>query len=244
MTEAQIQQRRERRIIDPTKNVESLVKAQAKSQRDLRKADNRYYDVVMKNLRDESQAGRVHLADMATLRAEFWKDVRQSDLAVAAQTRLVDVNGQAASAASIATAVVTLQNASDRNNEAGRVAAANLASTLATQVTDSASGIQSQTQASNAAMEKRISDLEKVSNTGVGRQGVLDPQMSALIDKMDKLIPTVAAGGGLIQGKSEGISSVTAAILGMVAVFGLLLGAGTFIYEVTRPAPVAVAQQR
>lgn len=244
MTEAQIQQRNGKGVIDPTKNVESLVESQSKAQRDLRKADNRYYDMVMKNLRNESQAGRIHLAEMATLRAEFWKDVRHSDLAVAAQTRLVDVGGQAASAASIATAVVALQNATDRNNEASRVAATNLASTLATQVTDSATGIQSQTQASNAAMEKRISDLEKVSNTGVGRQGVLDPQMSMLIEKMDKLIPTVATSGGLVQGKSEGISAVTAAILGMVAVLGLLLGAGTFIYEVTRPAPVAVVQQR
>lgn len=169
-------------VPDPTTNVLAAVAALEVRHRELRIADNKYSD-------SENR----HIRDMADLRAMYAKDIRISDLAVAAQTRLVDVGGQAASAASIATAVLALQNTTDRNAETLRTTLANSNAALAKQVVDSAQAIATQTATTNTAMDTRVSGIERSIATGVGRQSRDDPQMLLLMEKLDKLAPVVAA---------------------------------------------------
>lgn len=221
-------------VIDPTANVIALVEANAKAVSDLREADNRYYDAVLNALKNSNEKGSEHLAEVAQIRAEYQKEIRESDLKVAAQTRLVDVGGQAASAASIATAVVTLQQTTDRNAETLRGQVASSSSALAKQVADAAAATAQQTLGYNTGIETRISSLEKGSNIGAGRQGVLDPQMAALFEKMDKLITATAAGAGNKEGSADTWKVVSA----ILAAAAIIVGFFAFAHSSSSPAVV------
>jgi len=225
--------------IDPTDNVRLLVEANALAAAMLREADNRYYDLAMSDHKAFDAAGHQHLKEMMDLRASYSKDIRASDLAVGAQTRLVDVGGQAASAASLATAVVALQGITDRNAETLRQAVAASTTALAKQVTDTAAAQALQTNAANAAMEARVSLLEKTSNIGTGRQGVLDPQVGMLVEKLDRLISVQAQG----TGKSEGISASWAVLLGVIGLLAGLASIGIVIVKSNGVPAVAPVPQ-
>jgi hypothetical protein len=212
--------------IDPTENVMALVAAMAKSQADLREADNKYYYVVMDGLKAT-----------ASLRAEHAKEMRVSEAERLSKVREVDVQAGNQQAASLATAVQALAATTDRNAETLRTAVANSASALAKQVSDAAAATATQTLAANTAMEKRISDLEKSQNLGAGRQSVADPQMDKFMERLEKISGTQLTGAG----KSEGISMAWAAILGLLTMVSLMVGIGAVVYEATRvsaPSPV------
>lgn len=223
-----------RRVVDPTPNVLALVEANAVSARALRKADNRYYDLAMKDHKEMDAASHAHLKELIDLRAQYSKDIRTSDLSVSAQTRLVDVGGQTSSAAQLATAVLALQQTTDRNTEAQRNQLNATAATLAKQVADTATSQQLQTNAANAAMEARIVSLEKNANVGTGRQGVLDPQMADLAKAMADLVKLQAAGSGTVQGKADQISDSWKILSGVVMMILAALTIGSFIYSANR----------
>lgn len=221
-------------VVDPTKNVAALVEATAAAQGDLRIADNRYYDAVMSGIKEMNLASHFHLAEMAGLRAEYSKEIRDSDLKVSAQTRTVDVQAGNAQQASLATAVQALATGAARDAETLRNAVTTSATALAKQVADAAAATAIQTANSNAAMEKRISDLEKMSNLGAGKSSVADPQMERLTESVALLVKLQEHGGGKTEGVTDSFKLLNGAVLVVVA----LLSIGSFIYSSNR-SPVA-----
>jgi anti-sigma28 factor (negative regulator of flagellin synthesis) len=223
---------------DPTKNVRDVLAATVQRHDDLREADNRYYDLALASNKEISSMGRQHLDQMAELRAAYQREIRASDLAVAAQTRQVDVLAGNASAQSLATAVVALQATTDRNAETLRSTVSESSTTLAKQVTDTATAQQLQTNAANAAMEARVAAIEKSINQGAGRQSVEDPQMTRLIKNMEAMLTAQAMGGGEAKGKDDSWKLT----VGVVGILGMIAGLGFTIYATTHTTnPVVVA---
>lgn len=216
-------------VIDPTKNVEDVIAALSKSNAELRAADNRYYDLALSEHRRNDDAGHLHLKEMADLRASYHKEIRSSDLAVAAQTRLVDVGGQAGSAASIATAVQTLATAAARDAQVLRDAVSSTSATLAKQVADTAAAQQIQTNLANAAMDARVAKLELISAQGSGRQSVSEPQMERLTRLVEALSRDQTAGGARIEANKETKDDGRQTTNMIIGVVGLLLALGLAI---------------
>lgn len=222
------------RAIDPTDNVLALVQAAVKSQSDLREADNRYYDMALKEHHRNDEASHAHLKEMAGLRAEYSKDVRASDQKAAEKTREVDVLAGGASAKALADAVSQLQATTDRNAETLRIQVNANATTLAKQVSDAAVATQLQTDNLFRRLDERLIVLERGAATGAGRQSVADPQTERLMHQMEVFMAAQAKS----TGKDEGVSKSGAIALGAVTLISVLMGIGSFIYSANRP-PVA-----
>ena len=227
------------RSFDPTNNVIGLVESVDHRHNDLRKADNRYYDLAVSEHRRNDDSGHAHLKEMAELRATYAKDIRSSDLNAAEKTRQVDVLAGAASAAALATAVSALQATSDRNAETLRNQLNATAATMAKQTADAAAATQLQTDNMFRRTDERVAVLERGAATGAGRQSVSDPQTERLMQQMEIFVAAQAKGSG----KAEGVSASWVVLLGAVSLISTLLGVGAFIYSANRAPAVAPTPQ-
>jgi cobalamin biosynthesis Mg chelatase CobN len=146
-------------VIDPTRNVLDLVAAAIKRQDDLREVESEHVREIL-TLRAEQRQGDVeHLEDMAALRADHDKELREAEAARIDAIRAVDV-GAVNRAAEVATTQATTL--------AAQVATS--AETLRTQVAAAASA---QTIALAAALEpvqKDIADLRRAQYEAQGQK--------------------------------------------------------------------------
>ena len=145
-------------VIDPTENVIALVKAEARAAAMFRKADRKYNDAMF-----------THLKEIGILRATNAETLRIGDLDRLSKTREVDVLAGSASAATLATAVQTLANTSDRNAETLRNTLNATAATMAKQTSDQAAVLSSQTDSLVKDINNRIAELQKSQYQGVGK---------------------------------------------------------------------------
>jgi len=197
--------------IDPTANVIALVKAEASAAKALRKADTKFNDAVAR-----------HIQEMANLRAANAETLRVSDLDRLDKTRQVDVLAATASAASLATAVQTLANTSDRNAETLRNLVNATAQTMAKQTSDQAQVLSAQTDSLVKGINAQIAELQKAQYQGVGKSSVVDPLQAETVAEMKAIRVALAGSGGQSQGATKMWGYVVVAV-------GLLFTAGSFL---------------
>jgi len=196
-------------VVDPTANVIALVEANAKAAERLREADNRYYDEVMKNLKE-----------MTSLRAQHQRELDAGESSRLDSIRKVDredVNKTAVAAQAAITTLATTTNT--------------MAETLRNQVATVAGVAESRQAAFAGDVNKRLSALELSSSEGKGKQTVSDPQM----EKLTELVATLARNQASGTGKSEGVSWIGMLIMGTVTVLGGLFGIAGVLYAILKP---------
>jgi chromosome segregation ATPase len=191
-------------VIDPTENVKALTKAEARRQDDLRKAHEQ-----LNNMRFH------YIEKISDLRAAHEQAMADKESARLDSIRQVDVLNGSVSATQAQTAIQTLATSTTNNAE-------NIKTTVA--ATAKAKDDQLATQFSR--IEERLTSVERAQYEGVGKQRVTDPQMQAVIEKLDTVMnrqtSTVSAG--------EGSSATWKWIALGIGVIGTLIGtAATFV---------------
>lgn len=214
---------------NPTENVKALHAASLENLAELRAAD-----------KELMQAKLSHLKEIGDLRDKHGRLLRKSDLTTAEKTRQVDVLAAAGSAGQLATAVQALQNATDRSTETLRNQVAATAQAMAKQTADSAAAVQAatenlfrRTETAIAAVSDRVGTLERTGSTVAGRSSVADPQMAALVEKMEKFVTAQTMG----VGKSEGISASWGVLIGVAGL--IAAGIATVVSLRGNGAPAA-----
>jgi hypothetical protein len=152
-------------VVDPTANVIALSEAATQRQDDLRELSEEKLDAEIRRIDAEAR----HIAEIASLRADF-----QEKLAIAESKRIdairtVDVGAVAIASERAAQQATVLATQVAQSAETLRTLVATTATSFAAQ----------QAQLQNALME-RITALEKSSYVGVGRSGMTDPMLTEL----------------------------------------------------------------
>ena len=190
--------------IDPTANVLSLVEAAVHRLDDLRAAQKtRIDDLIAAEFRRIDQ--------LATIRSEYSEKLSIAEAKRIDAIRAVDVNAVAVASERQAAQAIVLANQVAASADALRALVASTAATMA-----------QATAALTTQFNERIGTLEKSSYEGKGRQAYSDPAMAELIAEMRK-ISTVQSQAG---GKSEGLSTSWAILLGVAALAAALFGSG------------------
>lgn len=181
-------------VVDPTANVKDLNEAASKRQDDLRDATNKLIDAKID-----------HLRDMQVLRADHAREIREIESKRLDAIRQVDVLAVNTAADRALQAIQALAATTTANAETLRAMVANTAATIATQTNQTVT-----------AIIERIANLEKSSYTGMGKQAYSDPMMEDLVKKIENLGSVQKTS----QGKSEGISTSWAILIGAVTLLG------------------------
>lgn len=204
-------------VKDPTKNVLDLVNASARRADDLRLADLRYLELVIKRIDDLRLAEAARVNEQLAIRASYEERLTKAEADRINAIRAVDVNAVA----------VASQRQSDQ------------AAVLATQVTQTAETLRAlvattantsnlATSAANAALSDRITALEQKQYVGQGRQAYTDPQMVEMAAKMETLLRAQNAS----TGRSEGYGNLW---VWFVAGAGILIGVLPYLRGTVRP---------
>lgn len=183
-------------VIDPTKNVDALVRA----------AIDRVDDVAVERMK-RIDAELKHLETIGNLRAEHANVIRNLDSDRLEKIRQVDV--------------VASQIAYDRSQlaiQALATTAATTADTLRNAVTATAATLATQLTSIVAPLTDRVANLEKSSYEGKGRSGVTDPAYSELSSKVDRLLAGADRGGGKSEGTASTWQIIALALAMLVAV--------------------------
>lgn len=197
--------------IDPTANVIALVEAANLRADDLREASNRFNEAQIANVANIVNIQVAHVKEMRGLDSDRLEKIRQVDI----------LNAQA-SAQQLLTAVQTLAASTTQSAETLRAAVANTAVT-----------IQTQTDRVVAGMTERITNLEKTSYTGQGKQSSDDPRLLELMTEMRGVVNRQQASAGQEKGSDKTWAFVVGAI-------GLAMSVAVFFGN--RP-PASSAQQ-
>lgn len=195
--------------VDPTQNVKDLADAAADRQDDLRTLTKELFE-----------AKCVHIKELGDLREKHQRQLARAESARLDSIRQVDREDVNKTAAQALGAIQILQAQTNTTAETLRAQVANTAATIANQLTQLF-----------AESNKRLSALELSGSEGRGKQLVTDPQMDRLASLVEKLVTTQATGAG----KSEGVSSSWAILLGVVGLLGGLLGIAGVLYAVLKP---------
>jgi hypothetical protein len=193
-------------VVDPTENVAKLNEASNKRQDDLRDASDRF-----------NAAALSHVKELAKLRDEHYKEIRDSEAKRGDSVRRVDVEATKTEWERAQQAIQTLASQTTVNAENLRNALNSTAVSMAKQVSDTAIATAKQTADSFGEITTRIAALEKAYYEGKGKEAVSDPMMAELVSEMKILRES----RNVTAGKGEGVSN-TWAIIG--AVLGTLAG--------------------
>jgi hypothetical protein len=208
-------------VIDPTKNVLSLVEAAVKRTDDIANARVEYERICRalesKRLDDLRAAESRRVDELLKLRAEFSDQLSAAESKRIDAIRAVDVTAvntaaDRASAAITALAATTASNAENLRNALNATA-----TTIATQTANTVS-----------AITERISALEKSSYEGKGKQAVADPMLAELVQEMKSLREARSQ----TTGKSEGIGLswgvIVVVVGGIIALIGAMAAVALF----------------
>ena len=183
-------------VIDPTTNVIALTDAANLRQDDLRKAEARRVDELR-----TAESRRVD--EQAALRARYEEKLSVAEAKRIDAIRAVDVNAVAVASQRQADQATVLANQVVQSAEALR---ALVATTAAAQ--------QQASQQITGALSDRITQLEKSSYEGAGKQAVADPAMTQLVNEVKALRGTSAQGSKNLVGYiSIGLSILLGLIL-------------------------------
>jgi hypothetical protein len=201
-------------VIDPTKNVLDLVEAAVKRLDDM--TELRAALTSEKILRLEREQALI--VTMADLRASHQKDLDTLESRRLDAMRSVDQLAVKTEADRSALAISALAAAAATTAETLRSAVNTSATNLATQLTNTVN-----------AITERIASLEKSSYTGLGKQAVVDPQLTEMLAEMRSVRNAQAQGAG----KSEGFDKSWGIVLAVIGALFMY-----FNYQTrTPPAP-------
>lgn len=195
-------------VVDPTANVIALTEAANKRQDDLRTASEKLMRAELDHAKETLQAMEKHQRELDKAESDRLNSIRQVDREEVSKTA---VNAQ--------TAITTLANTTNT-----------LAETLRNQVATMAAAVENRQNAYATDVNKRLSALELSSSEGKGKQGVAEPQLERLAQVVEKL----AARESLGTGKSQGVGTVWAIILGCFAILGVLVGLAGLIFALAK----------
>ena len=229
-------------VIDPTRNVLDLVRAESKYQDASRESSERYAASEIESLRKLTELRAEHVKEIAA--AESLRVDQQSALRTDYERRLAEAEAKRIDAIR-AVDVNAVSVAAQRSSDQASVLAAQVqqsAEQLRTQVAQSAEALRSlvaSTAASQAAslqqlvggLSTRITTLEQAQYEGKGRSAYADPQIAELLTKVDVLSQRAAVG----TGKSEGISAAWAAVIAIGGIAVLAIGLPYFNRVSTTP---------
>lgn len=190
--------------IDPTANVLSLVEAAVHRLDDLRAAEQRRQD-------DLHNAEFRRTDQMATVRAEYSEKLSVAEAKRIDAIRAVDVNAVAVASERQAAQAIVLANQVAASADALRALVASTATTMA-----------QATAALTTQFNERIGTLEKSSYEGKGRSAFADPAIAEALTEMKN----IAKAQSQNTGKSEGLSTSWAILLGVAALAAALFGSG------------------
>lgn len=197
-----------RQAVDPTKNVEALVKALEEKTKELREADLRLIQAKLDATKEIGDLKSRHSSDLInslakeiSLRADLGGELTKKETDRVNAVRLVDVQA--------------VQVATERQTQA--------ATALASQVVQSAEVLRNQQArvqeearislaASNAELTKRISELERSLSEGRGKQQFQDPATIEMKAKLDLISLQQSNKIGSDKGQSDAMFYVLAAL--------------------------------
>lgn len=201
--------------LDPTINVQNLLKAAIVRQDDLRAAETRRVDQlqVAEQMRASEciLAERRRIDEQLELRAHYDSMLRDAEANRINAIRVVDVNGATVDRERAATQAAMLANQVVTYADTLRAAAASTATTLAAQLAQ-------QQQQNN----DRFSTLERAQYEGKGKESVSDPALRLMAEQLQAVINTLA----LNKGQGKGMNDLWGWIVGGVM---LLIGIISFI---------------
>lgn len=213
------------RPIDPTANVIALNEAAVKRSDDLREAQDKLTQAQIESIKEMVALRASHTKDMAIIRAEHTKEIRQLDSDRLKSIREVDVLAGDTAARRADEAIRTLATTTAINAETLRALVASTAATLAGQLDQKLASVGATISGLEKTLTDRTASLEKSSYTGAGKEGIRDPMMIDLIQKIDNL----AASRNVATGETKGGSMVWGFV---AAAVGLLIGIGGFVSAV------------
>jgi uncharacterized protein YukE len=180
-------------IVDPTKNVEALVRAEAKRQDDLREAETRRVNEQM------------------AMRAGFEDKLRDAEAKRIDAIRAVDVNAVAVASQRAADQATVLASQVTGSSETLRALVASTAAQVAT----------SQQQIVNT-LSARITTLEQAQYEGKGKQAFTDPQLGELLAQVKRLSESRDNVAGQSAGTSATVAYLISGIMMLLAFAALM----------------------
>ena len=188
-------------VIDPTTNVLALVESAIKRQDDLRVSNEKYLEAEAR-----------HLKDMAVLRADYDRLLRENERARQEKVREVDVLGARTEADRAQAAIKALAETSSTTAE-----------TLRKTVETTALSQANQLDLKFAESNKRIAAIEQALSEGRGKQTISDPMTAELTTEIKHLRELQSEGAG----RGEGMDKLFGYVMTLIGALG---GAGLGIY--------------
>jgi hypothetical protein len=152
-------------VIDPTKNVGDILAAAVKRLDDLQATNN-----------ERTVSEITHVREVVKIHSDHHKELLAMQVAAVQSARQFDVAAVNTAADRNAREVKTLADATGL-----------LAETLRKSVTESATAMDIRLNNMSSVLSDRLASLEKSSYTGQGKDAVVDPQMTVLIDTVRQL---------------------------------------------------------
>ena len=180
-------------VVDPTKNVLDLVKAESKYQDAMREAGDRM-QAALANAEQRRQD------DMAALRLSYDSRIAE-DLRVNVKTTSDQLAGQ------------LVKETGSLSSQIGA-----LTTSFTNQLTTLTTSFTNQISALTSALTPRIADLERFRWEQGGKAGERDPAITAAITDMTKAIKDLELTRGTTKGHTEGSTLVWSAIGNAVAI--------------------------
>lgn len=169
------------RTVDPTENVKALNEAS------------------VKRLDDLAELREKHQEKIADIRDKHYKELDEKESSRLDSIRQVDVQNQALAAKAALDAIQALAATTTVNADNIRNALTATTASNAKATTDLAASIAASTAATAEGLSIRIAALEKSNAEGVGKGRVADPQLDALMAKVDSLALTRSSDTGSSQ---------------------------------------------
>jgi len=208
-------------VIDPSKNVEDNLKAEAKRQDDLRIANERLIESKIKGLFDLTSAELRRVDNEAKIRSEYEEKLRTAEKGRLDAIRAVDVAGSAEdrrrtteTATSLATQTTTLSE------------------TLRLAVVNSAAATQLTSQQTSGALSARITTLEQAGYQQAGKQTISDPAILELARKVEVLSQARTNTTGVDTGRNDMVGYIVGAIGFLLSIFM----AGMVLFNAIKPS--------
>jgi hypothetical protein len=238
-------------VIDPTKNVLDLVKAESKYQDAMRAASEKYQDAIREAENRRLHAEHERLEIIKTLEVKRLQDLG------GAETRRVDdleaqrVRYEARIAEDLRVNVKTTsdQLAGQLIKETGALSnqIATLTTSVANQFVTLTTSLTNQMSAQSAGINTRLADLERFRWETGGKSAVADPALSMALTEMARSISTLKEGSMRSSGREEektvaqdvtrkdntlAVAIVVAIIGGLAFIASLAIGITTVVMHI------------
>lgn len=191
-------------VVDPTKNVEDLVRALTSALAEFRIADQRYLDAKLASMEAQYNS---QLVDQEKYQ-NFARDAASRYEAALRSAETVRVNELAATRKEYENTIRDM---------------------LAKSVETTSTLVSTQLVQIQATFDKRVSQLEAYQFTQAGKSSVADPALNAAMATMAASIHTLSQSDSIGSGRREGMSTVAAAVLGGAVLLSTLLAVAGFV---------------